>query len=223
MSPRLLLLPVALLAAAGVAIAQPTVGGQPSKPATKAEPKKETKPSDATLKVGSVAPAISVSNWVKGSEVKSFEAGKVYVVEFWATWCPPCKKSIPLLNELAKSHKDVTVIGVSVWEESHKKTLKDVQEFVTAKGDEMAYTVAFDGGKVMEKSWLAAAGVRGIPSAFVIGGDGKVAWNGNPLSHEEMVAAIDAALKAAKPATPVVKPESKSPTESKPQQPKPKS
>jgi thiol-disulfide isomerase/thioredoxin len=220
-----------LLAAAGVALAQPTPStGQPAtKPTPKVEPKKEAKP-EASLKVGSKAPEIKVTNWVKGAEVKSFEAGKVYVVEFWATWCPPCKKSIPLLNEMAKSHKDVTVIGVSVWEYTHKKSLKDVQDFVQGKGDEMSYTVAYDGDKAMEKSWLAAAGVRGIPSAFVVGGDGKIAWNDNPLNHDEMVAAVDAALKAAKSTktdkptttTKPTKPTTTSPGETKPQQPKPK-
>jgi thiol-disulfide isomerase/thioredoxin len=232
MSHRFLLLPVVLFATAGIAHAQSApVGGQPGvKPPGKVEPKKadakkESKPAaEATLKVGSKAPAIQVSNWVKGAEVKAFESGKVYIVEFWATWCPPCKKSIPQLNKLAKSHKDVTIIGVSVWESTHGKTLTDVQQFVQGKGEGMSYTVAFDGDKTMEKSWLAAAGVRGIPSAFVVGGDGTITWNGNPLAHEEMVAAVDAALKAAKSAAPATTPkhETKSPGEAPKPQPKPK-
>jgi thiol-disulfide isomerase/thioredoxin len=229
MTSRLLLLPAVLFAAAGVAMAQPA-GTAPSTPAPKATPKiepkkvepKETSPTsspDAAIKVGSKAPAIKVTKWVKGTEVKSFEPGKVYVVEFWATWCPPCKKSIPLLNELAKSHKDVTVIGVSIWEYTHKKSLPDVENFVRGKGEEMSYTVAFDGDRVMEKSWLAAAGVRGIPSAFVIGGDGAIAWNDNPLKHDEMMAAIDAALKAAKPATTSTPSTTTPPTATKPSTP----
>jgi len=40
----------------------------------------------ATLKVGDAAPKLFVSEWVKGSQVSSFESGKVYLVEFWATW-----------------------------------------------------------------------------------------------------------------------------------------
>ena len=119
MSPRLLLLPVALLAAAGVAIAQPT-GTSPTKPTPKLEPKKETPTSDAALKVGSKAPGIKADKWVKGTEVKSFESGKVYVMEFWATWCPPCRESIPLLTDLQKTHKDVTVIGMASSERKAK-------------------------------------------------------------------------------------------------------
>jgi len=67
-----------------------------------------------TLKPGDAAPALQVKQWVKGDAVKGFAKDKIYVVEFWATWCGPCKASIPHLTELAKSHKDVTFVGVSV-------------------------------------------------------------------------------------------------------------
>ncbi|MDR2697542.1 MAG: hypothetical protein LBB40_03590, partial [Holophagales bacterium] len=43
--------------------------------------------SETLLKVGSAAPALQVSRWVKGDGPSKFESGKVYVVEFWATWC----------------------------------------------------------------------------------------------------------------------------------------
>lgn len=191
-------------AVAGVALAQPTpVGGQPGKPAPKAEPKKEAKP-EATLKVGSKAPAVKADKWVKGTEVKSFESGKVYVMEFWATWCPPCIKSIPLLTDLQKTHKEVTVIGMASSERKAStgddKRLEKVESFVKGKGAEMEYTVAYDANGTMGKDWLRAAGQNGIPCAFVVDGDGKIAWIGNPLNHEALVAAVDAAVKAAKPA-----------------------
>ena len=41
---------------------------------------------EATLKIGDPAPALSVAEWVKGPQVDAFEAGNVYLVEFWATW-----------------------------------------------------------------------------------------------------------------------------------------
>src|SRR6476661_7319275 len=71
------------------------------------------------LVVGDPAPKITVSKWVKGTPVANFEKGKLYVVEFWATWCGPCKVSIPHLTELAKQYKNVKFIGVSIWEPSH--------------------------------------------------------------------------------------------------------
>jgi thiol-disulfide isomerase/thioredoxin len=73
------------------------------------------------LGVGDPAPKIEVKEFVKGDAVKDFEKGKIYVVEFWATWCGPCRVSIPHLTELQKKNKDVVFIGVSVWEQDPKK------------------------------------------------------------------------------------------------------
>src|SRR3954463_3704223 len=92
---------------------------------------------DVTLKVGDPAPKLSIDKWVKGEPVKEFEKGKVYVVEFWATWCGPCKVSIPHVTKLQAKFKDkgLVVIGVDVWE----RDLAKVEPFVTEMGDKMNY------------------------------------------------------------------------------------
>jgi thiol-disulfide isomerase/thioredoxin len=141
-----------------------------------------------SLRIGDPAPKLEVSLFVKGEPVKAFEPGKTYVVEFWATWCAPCLTSIPHLTGLQKKYPGVTVIGVSI--ESKKELVKP---FVEKRGAEMNYRVAVDDvpkGKddwdgAMGVSWLKAAGQDGIPSAFIINQEGKVAWIGHPMEMDK--------------------------------------
>jgi len=76
---------------------------------------------DVTLKPGDAAPALAASEWLKGDEVKSFKKGKVYVVEFWATWCGPCVAAIPHLSKMQDEHEDVTFIGMNIFERDPEK------------------------------------------------------------------------------------------------------
>lgn len=147
----------------------------------------------AGLGVGDKAPALKVAKWSKGNPVKSFETGKIYVVEFWATWCGPCKQSIPHLTDLAKKFKGkVTFTGVSVWETDPKNPDKTyvakVDKFVKDMGAKMDYNVAVDGLEgTMAKTWMEAANQNGIPTAFVIDGTGSIAWIGHPMAELEEV------------------------------------
>ena len=142
----------------------------------------------AGLKVGDAAPKIQVSRWVQGDEVKAFEGDKVYMIEFWATWCGPCVAAIPHVNELYKKYKDrgLVVIGQNVWEQD----VKSVPDFVKKMGTKMTYRVALDatsGGDkgAMADGWLAAAGQNGIPCAFVVNKMGKIAYIGHPMQLKE--------------------------------------
>lgn len=165
--------------------------------AQEAKPRPDTAPGVQverlnTLMVGDRAPELAVGEWVKGDEVTGFEEGKVYVVEFWATWCGPCIAGMPHISELQKEYKDkgVTIIGVNIWDEP-----ANVEPFMTNKnGDEkMGYTVAIEkkieGGDirngVMARDWMRAAGRNGIPSAFVVDQNGYVAWMGHPMRMDE--------------------------------------
>lgn len=140
------------------------------------------------INVGDKAPAIKVAKWVKGGEVSSFEKGRIYVVEFWATWCGPCKDSIPHITELAKKNTNVTFLGISIWEEQEPKDTSyfaTVEAFVKEMGPKMGYIVGIDGPQgEMATTWMEAAGQRGIPAAFIVNGDGIIVWIGHPMSMD---------------------------------------
>ncbi len=153
-------------------------------------PSPEVKP----LKVGDAAPAFKVSRWVKGTPVTRLEKGQVYVVEFWATWCGPCRETIPHLTELAKAHAGkATFIGVDVWERGADEAAidKKVDEFVKEMGDKMGYAVCRDGvDKHMANNWMKAANQNGIPAAFIVDKEGRIAHVGHPMDET-----FEAALK----------------------------
>ncbi len=137
-------------------------------------------PKTNLLSIGDPAPELKVSKWFKGGPVDSFQEGHVYVVEFWATWCPPCKTAIPHLSKLAQKYKDsVTVIGVNI---SDKASDQAIEEFLDSmKPEETQYHIARDNTDFMIKQWLSAAGQKTIPNAFVVDQKGKVVWIGNPM------------------------------------------
>lgn len=147
------------------------------------------------LMVGDPAPSIQVAEWVQGKPLAKLEAGQTYVVEFWATWCGPCKVAIPHLNELSKQYAGkVQFVGVSVWESPGEPYL--VPKFVQEMGEKMTYTVASDEVKPtkehgpMAASWMTASGQSGIPTAFIVNKEGKVAWIGHPLEIEQPLADV---------------------------------
>ena len=146
---------------------------------------------------GDKAPAMTVSEWVKGTKVDKFEGGKVYVVEFWATWCGPCKETIPHLTELQKKYKGkVHFTGVSVWERG-EDIPGQVKQFVSSWGNKMDYAVAIDTytdptqptSGLMSQNWMFAAKRTGIPSAFIVK-DGVVQWVGHPTALDKPLADV---------------------------------
>ncbi|MEM1422741.1 MAG: redoxin domain-containing protein [Planctomycetota bacterium] len=146
------------------------------------------------LTITDPAPPLYISEWLKGEPVESFEDGRVYVVEFWATWCGPCIAGMPHISELQEQYKDdVTVIGVNIWDgdASHVPAWMEDRGEGQPSGDElMQYTVAIQEGTKMAEEWMTASGSRGIPTAFIVDRDATVAWIGHPMSMDDALAGV---------------------------------
>ena len=158
----------------------PAATAEPKAPATTTPKVVITQPYDASKalkpkKIGDEAPALVQLTWIKGEPV-TISPGQVYVVEFWATWCPPCRKSIPHLTELQQKYKDrIVFIGLS------KEDAETVRPFVDEMGEKMDYAVAVDAAGAAFREYMTAFGQSGIPHAFIVSTAGKITWHGHPM------------------------------------------
>jgi thiol-disulfide isomerase/thioredoxin len=112
------------------------------------------------------APEFTIKNVQGGEPITSKDfKGKVVVVDFWATWCVPCKVEIPEYNKIRAKYKDQGVEFLGVTFES---SLDDTLEFI--KEYEMKYPV----GVATDEIDVALGGHTGLPTTFLIGKDWKV-------------------------------------------------
>jgi len=90
--------------------------------------------------------------------------GKIVIVNFWATWCPPCRKEMPYFVKLQEKYKDdVQFIGLDVNESADK-----VKAFVEALG--VNYIIGFSTPEIESKF----GGITGLPTTFIIDREGRV-------------------------------------------------
>jgi len=133
---------------------------------------------------GEVMPAFEVTRWVTQKQIspKALK-DRPYVVEFWATWCPPCRESVPHLAEMNSRYEPLGLVMVGLTSEPADK-IEAIRRF--AEQYKMNYYVGLNdelGGKLK---------VEGIPHAVVVGRDGRIAWQGHPMSPEFEPAAVQA-------------------------------
>ena len=131
----------------------------------------------AKAKLRDPASPLVIKEWAQGGPVDVKDGKNLYVVEFWATWCGPCRQSIPHLNELQKKLKNKGVVVVGVSDEAPDT----VKPFVKKMGVQMEYAVACDDARQTYANYMDAYGYNGIPTAFVVGKDGRVIWHGHPM------------------------------------------
>jgi len=128
---------------------------------------------EASALVGKAAPEVSAQDWLNSPPL-ALQAlrGKIVIVEFWATWCPPCRKSIPHLIELYKKFSGQGVVIMGLTDEPKAK----VEPFAKDMG--MIYPVGC-GSKSS-----GAYGVTGIPHAAIVDTAGNVVWEGHPMQPD---------------------------------------
>lgn len=113
------------------------------------------------------APDFELTN-LEGKKIKlSDYKGKVVILDFWATWCAPCRKGIPDLVDLKNAYKakGVEVIGISLDQDN---TIADVKPFV--KEYKINYPVVFGNMDVVQKY----GNIQAIPTTFIINKEGKI-------------------------------------------------
>jgi thiol-disulfide isomerase/thioredoxin len=118
-----------------------------------------------------------------GGEIALSEwRGAPLLINFWATWCPPCVEEMPLLARFQKAHRadGWRILGLAVDKE------KPVQEFVTSKGIDFAIALAGNEGLALSRSLGNSAG--GLPFSIALGRDGTVLARKLGALNEAMLA-----------------------------------
>jgi cytochrome c biogenesis protein CcmG/thiol:disulfide interchange protein DsbE len=132
-------------------------------------------PQEGAAVIGQFAPTLQLE-WLDGSAPGGLESlrGRVVLLEFWRTWCSPCRQQVRKLNELHERHEadGLLTIGVS----------NEPADLLRSSGAELGVTYALARTEGMEAETLY--GIRSVPRAFLIDRAGVLVWAGHPATLE---------------------------------------
>jgi thiol-disulfide isomerase/thioredoxin len=136
------------------------------------------------LSVGEVAPNWTLNDFTGKTHTLSEYRRKVVVMDFWATWCEPCKEVMPRMQKLYEKYqdKDVVVFGVNSWEQ------KDPVVFMQKK--RFAYPVLLKGEEIAESYRVTT-----LPSVYIVGVDGRIIYSYEGVDHKNLSELIEKHLK----------------------------
>ncbi|MER8783306.1 TlpA family protein disulfide reductase [Mesorhizobium sp. M1006] len=143
------------------------------------------------LQMGSPAPSIKMEDWLRGEPLANFQPGKVYIIEFWATWCELCMAEMLDLMRLQEKYRDsgLEVVGVAANEDAPTavEARTKLDAWLTEKCSHLSYRIAFDHTGEMNKLWMKPSFSVGIPTSFVVDRDGHIAFIGHPSLLDEVL------------------------------------
>jgi thiol-disulfide isomerase/thioredoxin len=144
--------------------------------------------SAGTIAAGDRLPAFDLATWDGARLASSAVAGKPVIVDFWASWCVPCRTALPALDAVARRLRDrgVMVVAVNVDRDRAK-----ADAWLAERLPERALTLAHD----PEGAFLARCGAGGMPAVYVVDGDGIVRFVESGYALDR-VAAIERAAEA---------------------------
>ncbi|MER9451993.1 TlpA disulfide reductase family protein [Mesorhizobium sp. M0254] len=143
------------------------------------------------LRMGSPAPSIKVEDWLRGEPLADFQPGKVYIVEFWATWCELSAAEMLELMQPQEKYKDsgLEVVGIAADEDAPTavEARTKLDAWLAEKCPDLNHRIAFDVTGEMKKLWREPSFHVGIPTWFVVDRDGCIAFIGHPSQLGEVL------------------------------------
>jgi len=136
------------------------------------------------------APAFSLADVEGSAAALSDHQGKVVMLNFWASWCPPCRREMPSMQRLYAKYADqgFVVIAVNQWEDEDL-----VFEFVSRLEPEPGFPVLLDRDSKVAEDY----GVKGLPTTFLIDREGNIryrAMGGRDFDHPDIEQLIESLL-----------------------------